>query len=188
MLCFAVIGFGSGGLVRRLGLHRSAVALLVLVAAGLVVRSLLEDTPLFLAATVFTLAGAAVGNVILPPLAWAMVACFGAQSAAAYAQFGWYPEILTDDGAGAGWLGVLVSPSSVPLLWSVLLGLGGGSSLLTQGLGYLVAGLGPFGVGALHDATGSWTAPLVALIASSAVIAAAGDVVSRPRMLEDTLR
>ncbi|MCD9153565.1 hypothetical protein [Aeromicrobium duanguangcaii] len=59
---------------------------------------------------------------------------------------------------------------------------------LRQDLGYLVAGLGPFGVGALHDATGSWTAPLVALIASSAVIAAAGVVVSRPRMLEDTLR
>lgn len=297
VLCFAIIGFSAGGLVRRFGLHHATVALLAVLAAGLVARTLLDETPLFLGTTAIALAGAAVGNVILPPLAkvhfpdriplisalygaaimggatiasittvplsealggwrpglaawallaavtilpwltllphdvhtgpatadrlplreitrsplaWAMVACFGAQSAGAYAQFGWYPEILTDGGvvSAAGWLGVLVAPASLPVLWSVLLGLGGGAftwvlamigkrtrtpaattalSLLTQGLGYLLAGLGPFGVGALHDATGSWTAPLVALIVSAGAITAAGIVISRPRMLEDTL-
>src|SRR5690606_15547962 len=109
----------------------------------------------------------------------------------------------------AGWLGLLLAPASQPLLWSVVLGLGGGAftwtlamigrrtrtpaattalSLLTQSVGYLLAGLGPFGVGALHDATGSWDVPLMALIGSSAIIAVAGSVISRPQSLEDTLR
>lgn len=340
VLCFAVIGFGAGGIVRRLGLHRTTAALLVVLAAGLVVRTLVEDTALFLVATGVALAGAAVGNILLPPLAklhfpdrvplisalygaalmggatiasattvplsdvlggwrpglaawallavvtvipwltllghdvhtdprsgdrlplsavarsslaWAMVLCFGAQAAGAYVQFGWYTEILIDGGVGeheagvllgvvagvgipltlslpwlmartgdrpvlplafgvltaAGWLGLMLAPASQPLLWSVLLGLGGGAftwtlamigrrtrtaaattalSLLTQSVGYLLAGLGPFGVGALHDATGSWTVPLAVLVASSAIIAGAGTVISRPRMLEDTLR
>src|SRR5699024_9855056 len=37
-------------------------------------------------------------------------------------------------------------------------------STMAQGFGYLFAGLGPFGLGWLHTATGSWTAPLLALI------------------------
>ena len=35
----------------------------------------------------------------------------------------------------------------------------------TQAAGYLLAGIGPFGVGVLHDATGGWTVPLLALVA-----------------------
>ena len=50
------------------------------------------------------------------------------------------------------------------------------------------ASLGPFGVGALHDATGSWTVPLIALIALSVPIVVGGTIVARPVMLEDTLR
>src|SRR5690606_11584886 len=69
VLCFAVIGFSSGGLVRRLGVHRSTVALLAVLATGLVARTLIDTTPLFLGTTALALAGAAVGNVILPPLA-----------------------------------------------------------------------------------------------------------------------
>ena len=339
VVCFAVFGVGTAGLVRRAGLHRAAAAVLVLVAAGIVTRSLVDSTVVFLLCSVVALAGAAVGNVILPPLVkahfpdriplvssmygaalmagaslasaatvplsdalggwrqgvgawavlsvvalvpwllmlrrdvhtspvahdrlpmsvvlrsrlvWAMVLLFAAQSAAAYAQFGWFAEILTDAGisdgsAGAllavisavgipltlslpwlmrltgdtpylpwafaavtaiGWLGVLVAPATTPWAWAVLLGLGGGAftwsltmiarrtrttagtaalSVATQGLGYLIAGLGPFGVGALHDATGSWTAPLVCLIGLAAVIAVCGTVVARPVMLEDTL-
>ncbi|MBD8605677.1 MFS transporter [Aeromicrobium sp. CFBP 8757] len=339
VVCFAVFGVGTAGLVRRAGLHRAAAAVLVLVAAGIVTRSLVDSTVVFLLCSVVALAGAAVGNVILPPLVkahfpdriplvssmygaslmagaslasaatvplsdalggwrqgvgawavlsvvalvpwllmlrrdvhgspeahdrlpmsvvlrsrlvWAMVLLFAAQSAAAYAQFGWFAEILTDAGisdgsAGAllavvsavgipltlslpwlmrltgdtpylpwafaavtaiGWLGVLVAPATTPWAWAVLLGLGGGAftwsltmiarrtrttagtaalSVATQGFGYLIAGLGPFGVGALHDATGSWTAPLVCLIGLAAVIAVCGTVVARPVMLEDTL-
>lgn len=340
VLCFAVVGFGSGGIVRRRGLHHTTVALLGVLTFGLVLRTFAHGTGLFLLATAIGLAGAAVGNVILPPLAklhfpdrvplisalygaaltagatlssattvplgdalggwrpglaawaalavvtalpwltllghdvhtdpsggdrlplaqvvrsrltWAMVLCFGAQSAAAYVQFGWYTEILVDGGvsqeqagvllglvagvgipltlalpwlmtrtgdrpilpiafglmSSAGWLGLLLAPAGQPVLWSVLLGIGGAAftwtlamigrrtrtpaattalSLVTQGAGYLLAGLGPFGVGALHDATGSWTPALIALICSSAVIAIAGAVISRPGTLEDTLR
>lgn len=340
VLCFAVVGFGSGGLVRRLGLHRTTVLLLAFLTLGLVVRVFAQGTGLFLVATGIGLAGAAVGNVILPPLTklhfpdrvplvsalygaallggatissattvplgdvlggwrpglaawavlavitalpwltllghdvhtdpsggdrlplsrvarsrltWAMIVCFGAQSAAAYVQFGWYVEILVDGGvtqeragvllglvaavgipltlalpwlmartgetpvlpilfgltSAAGWLGLMLAPAGQPIVWSVLLGVGGAAftwtlamigrrtrtpgattalSLVTQGAGYLLAGLGPFGVGALHDATGSWTPALLALVASSAVIAIAGSVISRSGTLEDTLR
>jgi CP family cyanate transporter-like MFS transporter len=84
-----------------------------------------------------------------------------------------------------GWLGVLLAPTSLPYLWVVLLGLGqnaafplvltlivlrGGSltaglSTLAQSVGYLVAAAGPIGIGILHDATGSWTPPLIVLLA-----------------------
>jgi CP family cyanate transporter-like MFS transporter len=339
VLCFAVFGGGSAGAVRRLGLHRTAVTVLVMMAAGLVARALVDDQIVFLACSMIALAGAAVGNVILPPLvkahfpdrislvsslygaalmagaslasvvtvplsdalggwregiaawavvaglalvpwllmlrrdvhdspvaqdrlpisrvlrsplAWAMLVIFGSQSAVAYAQFGWFAQILTDAGVSdsyagtllgvisgigipltlalpwligrvgdrpylpwafgavtaAGWLGMLLSPAGAPWLWATLLGFGGGAftwtltmiarrtrttagtaalSVTTQGLGYLLAGMGPFGVGVLHDSTGSWTVPVIALIALALPIVVAGTIVARPVMLEDTL-
>lgn len=340
VVCFAVFGVGSAGIVRRLGLHLSAAILLMMIAVGLVTRSLVHNQFLFLLCSMIALAGAAVGNVILPPLVkahfpdriplvsslygaalmggaslssvatvplsdafggwrgglaawaalaaialvpwllmlrgdihaapvdqhrlplrdvirspivWAMLLLFATQSAGAYAQFGWFPEILTDAGisrgyAGAllgvisgvgipvtlalpwlirvtgetaylpwafsavtagGWLGLLLSPASVPWLWAFLLGLGGAAftwtltmiarrtrttagtatlSVATQGIGYLIAGIGPFGVGALHDLSGSWSVPLIALIVLAAFIAVFGTIVARPVMLEDTLK
>jgi MFS transporter, CP family, cyanate transporter len=87
----------------------------------------------------------------------------------------------------AGWLGIIVAPTTVPYLWVVLLGLGqnaafplaltlivlrGGSlvntaglSTLAQTVGYLVGALGPLAIGALHDLSGSWTPPLLVLLA-----------------------
>ncbi len=339
VLCFAVFGVGSAGTVRRLGLHRTAVLVLVLVTLGLAARSVVHNATLFLLCSVICLAGAAVGNVILPPLvkvhfpdrvaamsalygaalmggaavasvttvplsdafggwrsgvglwailsvaallpwlallrhdvhseigsqrrlslrdlahsrlAWAMLLVFAAQSAGAYSQFGWFPEILTDSGVSAGyagtllgvisavgipialclpwlmarvgdrpylplafagataagWLGVLVAPDSVPWLWSVLLGVGGGAftwtltmiarrsrtpagttalSVATQGVGYLIAGFGPFGTGLLHDASGGWTLPIVVLIGLAVLIGVFGTIVARSAPLEDTL-
>jgi CP family cyanate transporter-like MFS transporter len=84
----------------------------------------------------------------------------------------------------AGWLGVLLAPTSLPYLWVIILGLGqnaafplaltlivlrGGSqtpglSTLAQSVGYLVAALGPLVIGVVHDATGSWTPPLILLL------------------------
>jgi MFS transporter, CP family, cyanate transporter len=85
------------------------------------------------------------------------------------------------------WVGILVAPMSAPYLWSVLLGLGenatfplaltlivlrGGSvastaalSTLVQTVGYLLAAVAPLGIGAIHDLSGSWTLPLIVLIA-----------------------
>jgi len=339
VVCFAVFGVGAHGVVKGLGLHRTAALVLSLITVGLVLRAVVDNTALFMTFTTVALAGAAMGNIILPPLVkvhfpdriglmsalyggslmagaslgsistvplsdalggwrqglglwaglafvallpwlaflrhdvrtdptgsarlasrdvlrspltWAMLVLFGSQSAMAYAQFGWLPEILTDAGlsdarAGAmlgllsgvgipltlglpwlmrivgerpvlpvafavvtacGWLGVLVAPTTMTWLWAVLLGLGGGAftwtltmigkrtrtaagttalSVFTQGPGYLIAGIGPLGAGVLHDATGSWTAPLVALMSLTAVIGVAGWFVARPVMLEDTL-
>jgi MFS transporter, CP family, cyanate transporter len=316
------------------------VVVLVLVTVGLAARSVVHNTTLFLLCSVICLAGAAVGNVILPPLvkvhfpdrvaamsalygaalmggaavasvttvplsdafggwrsgiglwailsavallpwlallrhdvhdeirsqqrlslrdlarsrlAWAMLLVFAAQSAGAYSQFGWFPEILTDGGVSAGyagtllgvisavgipialclpwlmarvgdrpylpvafagataagWLGVLLAPGTVPWLWSILLGIGGGAftwtltmiarrsrtpagttalSVATQGVGYLIAGFGPFGAGLLHDISGGWTVPIVVLIGLAALIGVFGTIVATSGPLEDTLR
>jgi CP family cyanate transporter-like MFS transporter len=85
-----------------------------------------------------------------------------------------------------GYAGLLLAPASAPELWAILIGFGQGASFplaLTmivlrsgsarftsalsthvQGGGYLLAAAGPVLVGALHDATGSWTASLVLLM------------------------
>jgi CP family cyanate transporter-like MFS transporter len=87
----------------------------------------------------------------------------------------------------AGLAGILVAPMSASYLWVVLLGLGqnaafplalmlivmrGGSVATTEGLstlaqsvGYVLAAFAPLVVGALHGLTGSWTLPLILLLA-----------------------
>lgn len=87
----------------------------------------------------------------------------------------------------AGWLGVILAPTSVPFVWVVLLGLGqnacfplaltmivlrggtltstAGLSTLVQTVGYLLAALAPLAIGAIHDVTGSWTPALIVLMA-----------------------
>jgi CP family cyanate transporter-like MFS transporter len=40
-----------------------------------------------------------------------------------------------------------------------------GLSTLAQTVGYLVGALGPLAIGALHDLSGSWTPPLLVLLA-----------------------
>ncbi len=329
VICFAIAGIGSRGVVRRLGLHRSAVVLLVLIVIGLVLRSTTSSTPVFLLASSVALVGAAVGNVLLPPLAkrhfpdrlplisslygaalmggaaasslttvpisnslgswrgglfvwailaavtllpwlalwrdhdtlsdrprvsyrsllrtpvaWALVGSFGLQSAQAYAQFGWFPAIMVDAGlsrthAGAllgllsfvglpltlllpwlirrtgrlpllpwffaavttaGWAGVLLAPTAASWLWAILLGLGGAAFTWTltmigqssgspestaalsgfvQGLGYVVASIGPFGAGYLHDLTGSWSVPVAVLMGAASLIGVSGTLVMR---------
>jgi CP family cyanate transporter-like MFS transporter len=103
--------------------------------------------------------------------------------------------------AVAGWIGILVAPMSAPYLWTVLLGLGqnalfplalmlivlrGGSvsntaglSTLAQTVGYVLAAFAPLGVGALHDATGSWTTPVILLTALMFPQALIGTVAGR---------
>jgi MFS transporter, CP family, cyanate transporter len=87
----------------------------------------------------------------------------------------------------AGLIGIIVAPMSAPYLWVVLLGLGqnstfplalmlivlrGGSvahteglSTLSQSVGYMLAAIFPLAVGAMHGAAGSWTPPLILLLA-----------------------
>ncbi len=85
-----------------------------------------------------------------------------------------------------GYGGLLLAPTFAPALWAVMMGLAQGScfplaltlivlrsgspavasSLSThvQSIGYLLAATGPLIGGALHDATGSWTATIIVLI------------------------
>ncbi len=49
-----------------------------------------------------------------------------------------------------------------------------GMSALVQGGGYTVAATGPFVVGAVHEATGDWTAPLAVVLASILLLGVAG--------------
>jgi CP family cyanate transporter-like MFS transporter len=85
-----------------------------------------------------------------------------------------------------GLAGILAAPTSAPYLWTILLGIGQGGtfavgltlfvlrtgvaadtarlSAMAQTFGYLIAAFGPLLVGTVHDATRSWTAPLVLLL------------------------
>lgn len=341
VLCFAVVGSLTPRLVGRLGLDRTAAALLVVATVGLAARATADSAATFVPLSVLALAAAAVGNVILPALArqhlpdhlstvgaaygaallggaalasavtvpvanavggwrsgigvwavlaaaaavpwlvaarrgsdapsglrtpstiglatlarsrraWVMAAFFGAQSAQAYAQFGWFAPILDDAGlstasAGAmlallalvgvpitlalprliawtgdgpvlpwifsslvvgGWLGVLLAPTAAPWLWASMLGAGGvafpwfltqinrrattvdGTAALSgfaQSAGYLIAIVGPLGVGILHEASGSWDVAVVVLAVEALLIGILGTWVARPGTVEDDL-
>jgi CP family cyanate transporter-like MFS transporter len=105
----------------------------------------------------------------------------------------------------AGLIGIIVAPMSAPYLWVVLLGLGqnsifplalmlivlrGGSLATTEGLstmsqsvGYMLAAIFPLAVGALHGAAGSWTPPLILLLALLLPQIAFGLAAGRDRQL-----
>lgn len=105
----------------------------------------------------------------------------------------------------AGLLGCLFAPLAGVWAWAVVLGLGQGGmfsvalllivlrakdapmaarlSGMSQGVGYTVAALGPFGVGLLHDFTGGWTAVGWFFAAITLAAAAAGAVAGRARVI-----
>jgi CP family cyanate transporter-like MFS transporter len=107
-----------------------------------------------------------------------------------------------------GYLGLMLAPVAGAWLWALLVGVAAsvfpvvltliglrartpsGTAALsgfTQSVGYLIAALGPFGVGLLYDLTGSWTPPLLALTALTVPQLALALVVSRPAYVEDQL-
>ncbi len=101
--------------------------------------------------------------------------------------------------------GLLLAPSSAPLLWALLYGIGTGSafplsmtivllrtrdvaqtgrlSAAAQSAGYLLAATGPIAVGALAEVTGGWRAGLLALVAVQVAQTAAGVAAGRPRLV-----
>ncbi|MCM3695070.1 MFS transporter [Microbacterium oleivorans] len=104
---------------------------------------------------------------------------------------------------GAG--GLLVAPASAPWLWVTLLGIlpllfplvltsvglrtrthdaTVALSSFAQSLGYGVTMLMPIGVGLIHDATASWTVPLIMLLAISLLAVPAGVVIARRKTVE----
>ena len=112
-----------------------------------------------------------------------------------------------------GLSGVLLAPTGSAMAWTLLLGLGQGSSLglaifftaarapdpvaaaslsgFAQSTGYLIAAVGPLTVGFLHRASGGWTVPVLALLGVCAFQLWAGWLAGRARTLplaDDTVR
>lgn len=108
----------------------------------------------------------------------------------------------------AGYLGLLLAPTTATALWVVLAGLGpllfplslvlinlrtrtqAGSIALSgfvQGIGYGVGATGPLILGLLHDLTDGWTIPLVFLLATAVLAVPAAVVLARPSFVEDEI-
>ena len=108
----------------------------------------------------------------------------------------------------AGYLGLYLAADTTPLLWAVLLGLGGfcfptalaliaarsRTALVTarlsgfvQPFGYFVAAAGPLLVGILHDVTGEWSGILLGLVVATAAMAFTGFRASRAGYIDDEL-
>ena len=108
-----------------------------------------------------------------------------------------------------GYVGLLIAPHEGAIAWALLIGAGtttfplvltlvglrartpegtAALSSVTQSLGYLIAATGPFSFGALHDATGGWTWPLVVLTLLVLPLFALAAYVARPAAIEDQLR
>ncbi|MDP9822370.1 MFS transporter [Nocardioides massiliensis] len=108
----------------------------------------------------------------------------------------------------AAYLGLLLAPADGAWLWAVLLGTGlsifpmvltliglrartaattAALSGFTQSAGYLIAAVGPIGMGVLHDLTGSWDWPLIVLLGMLVPLLVSGLVAARPGTIEDEL-
>ncbi|HET9173056.1 MAG TPA: MFS transporter [Actinospica sp.] len=98
--------------------------------------------------------------------------------------------------------GLIIAPASLVWLWAVVLSFGmaifplvlalfpvrGGTpegtaalSTFSQSIGYLIATAAPLGFGLLHDATGSWTVPLLIVVAATVLQGVVGLYVASPR-------
>lgn len=107
--------------------------------------------------------------------------------------------------SAGGYAGLLLAPAVQPLLWTVLLGFGLGAfplallllglrsatptgtaalSSLVQGVGYLIAAMGPVTIGVLRDRTGSWTVPLLVLAGLLVPKLLAGVVAAAPGQVD----
>ena len=108
-----------------------------------------------------------------------------------------------------GYVGLILAPRSGAVVWAVLVGVAtttfpliltliglrahtsAGTAALsgfTQSTGYLIAGIGPFAVGVMHDASGGWTVPLIVLLVLVIPQVVVGLAVARPAYVEDELR
>lgn len=105
-----------------------------------------------------------------------------------------------------GTLGLLYGSTNLIVLWVILLGIGGGFAFslammffglrtenaqqaaelsgMAQSVGYLLAALGPALFGYVHDATNSWTVPLLILVGASILLFIFGQGAARNRYIE----
>lgn len=107
--------------------------------------------------------------------------------------------------AAAGVAGLLVAPADLAALWAMLIGASTGAYLslaltflvlrapdtahtaalsgMVQSGGYMLAAVGPTGLGALHDLAGGWTVPLWALMGVTALCCGFGLFAARDRQV-----
>jgi len=116
--------------------------------------------------------------------------------------------VLFGTATAAGYVGLLLEPVGGVWLWAAVLGVGGFAfptvialiparsrdphvtarlSGFVQPVGYVLAAIGPFMVGLLHDLAGDWSTVLVLLACSGVVLGFAGLRVSRPVLFDDEL-
>ncbi|EOR71543.1 integral membrane transporter [Thermobifida fusca TM51] len=107
-----------------------------------------------------------------------------------------------------GFAGLLTAPVTGAWLWATLIGIGMSSfplaltffglrarsphgtaalSAATQGVGYLLAGTGPFLFGLLRDLSGDWRLSIGLLVALTFAHGGCGILLSRPRHIEDAV-
>ena len=107
-----------------------------------------------------------------------------------------------------GYIGLILAPVGGAWLWAILVGVAAavfpialmliglrsrtsaGTAALsgfTQSVGYLIAAVGPFGVGLLYGATGGWTIPLSVLTLLVVPQLVTGLLIARPSYVEDQL-
>jgi len=119
-------------------------------------------------------------------------------------QRGWV--VLLTTASLVGYLGLWFAPGRAPVLWSFFLGIGLGAfplallliglrarssqttselSSLVQGWGYLLAAMGPLGIGVLHEVTGGWDLPLLALLGLLLPKLIAGLIAGAPGAVDD---
>ena len=173
VMCFGLLATVAPRLARRYGIEPMLVAVMATRAVGALVR-VLDGPPVLFVGTIVAGGAIAIGNVLLPPL---IKRDFPDRS-------GLMMGVYTMSVSGAA---AVAAGIAVPYLWVALIGAGQGgcfalglnlfllrtesvadtarASAMAQSIGYILCAFGPLLVGLLHEATGSWTAPLVLLLA-----------------------
>jgi len=107
----------------------------------------------------------------------------------------------------AGFTGILLAPMAAPYLWVALVGAGQGAcfalglnlfvlrtrhvadtarvSAMAQSIGYTICAFGPLLVGVFHELSGSWTLPLILLVALTLPQLVSGALAGRDRALRE---
>jgi len=148
------------------------------------------------------------GSMVALYSAWGMLAAFVVPYLATRMENPFIVVVVCGFALIVGYLGLLFAPLAGTFIWVCALGIGVSTfplcmtlinrrtkttqtasavSGFVQGIGYGLAAFGPIGLGVLHDVTGSWTVPLLALIATVIPGVVAGWFACRVRFVEDSL-